>query len=593
MKKFFVLLVILSYVLLGHAQILNVQELVNNSSKKIPLGKHNIVDINSRLEVGFDKNELALKISTSGNKNTELISQLNQLNFILEQQVKILKILEDSCRYSYRKDLKILGDYSVMMDEFYNRLKKNDTLRKEVNHLFAEYFQNISMLDKTVYPSPQTYVIKKLAGKGAQILEQIRNSDDVNKVNIQLVAFLNTKAKQNQKVHVENFDTYSAGEYYEVERWVTSFSEEELQAFQKTSELAGQLNQVVSNGFSSLNDMLATDLPSYSCALNLLEQLNSFVEGKDSLLLKNEQNAEGFINEMQGEVMQFVNLVEDFSQLKSGDSLLQKYNIMHDSFFTKCKNLPTDLDSLSNLFMEQLKQVNEPVVAFCDSLKMFTQYFEADIQNIKAMVEYAEKMLTPFKNTANTASDIGKEVLDFTLDKLPAFGIIDLKTTGARQNGDELSIKLLINDYSDNQKKSVARVIEYETLSLQQINIYSETKISLILASPYNNSDEVALENRFQFAPSGSLLFKFGSRNSRSWNYLNPGLGINMSTPDFNMDGTPDVAFGGVFSILKDVAMVGWSYNIQTDSPFWFFGLSLPFSMPGAPVNTIQTKSID
>ena len=99
------------------------------------------------------------------------------------------------------------------------------------------------------------------------------------------------------------------------------------------------------------------------------------------------------------------------------------------------------------------------------------------------------------------------------------------------------------------------------------------------------------LENKFQFTPSGSLLFKFGSRKSRTWNYLEPGIGFNISTPDFDLDGTPEIGLGGVLTVLKDVLSIGVSYNTKTDNPYWFFGLSLPFSIPGVPINSVQTNA--
>lgn len=80
-------------------------------------------------------------------------------NFGIEQQEAILRILEDN---SHQKNLKTLGDYSQMMSVFYTHSSKNKSTRNEVNRLFAEYFQNISDIDQTVYTSPQTYVIRKL-----------------------------------------------------------------------------------------------------------------------------------------------------------------------------------------------------------------------------------------------------------------------------------------------------------------------------------------------------------------------------------------------------------------------------------------------
>ena len=112
------------------------------------------------------------------------------------------------------------------------------------------------------------------------------------------------------------------------------------------------------------------------------------------------------------------------------------------------------------------------------------------------------------------------------------------------------------------------------------------------MAQPYfYSSDVVKLDNPFQFAPAGNLLFKKGSRENKTWHFINPGFGFSMSTPDFDLDGVPEVGVGAVVTALNDVISLGISYNTKTDNPYWFFGLSLPFDMMGLPVNTIQTES--
>ena len=579
-------------VIFAHAQIIEVNELVNSSTQKIALGKYNIVDINSKLEISLNTAVLSEKISRNNKANTQLLAQLDELNFILANQIEIMKILNDSCKQaSQHKSIKILGTYSVLMNEFYNRIVKNESLRNEADDLFTDYFEKRSTLDKTLYPSPQAYVIKNLSLNAQAIINQLKQSDELNKVNIQLVAFLNTKANPNQKVHIENFDTYAAGEFYTVNRWVTSFSDNEIKAFNSAGKLAGELNDVVTNSVQGLNKVLSDNLSSYRSIENILEQLKKISAESDSLFKNNEAAANLFIENIETELDSFIKLFDKLIQPTAANvNVLNQYNGIRNDFINKVKIFPSEIDSLFNLFMIQLTQANEPLIALKDSIDKCVIYIKHDAEMINGMGNYVANIFTPFKNSADSANAIGTEVINYSIGQLPDFGIVDLKTTGIRENGDELEVKVVISNSANESMPSKAETIECQTLVLQQVNLYSESKVSLILASPLSKNTKVQLENRFQFAPSGSLLFKFGSRKSRTWNYLEPGLGINMSTPDFNLDGTPDVAFGAVFSIVKGLAMVGWSYNIQTDSPFWFFGLSLPFSIPGAPVNNILTN---
>ncbi len=124
--------------------------------------------------------------------------------------------------------------------------------------------------------------------------------------------------------------------------------------------------------------------------------------------------------------------------------------------------------------------------------------------------------MAPFKNTAKVADEIGGKALEFSLDNFPEIGYIDLKTTGKRMNGDELEIKIKLKTEEDKAKNLPGETLEMRTFTLQQIKVYSITKVTLILAIPPASSNVELLEkNNVQFSPSGSLLFKFGSRKSK------------------------------------------------------------------------------
>ena len=115
----------------------------------------------------------------------------------------------------------------------------------------------------------------------------------------------------------------------------------------------------------------------------------------------------------------------------------------------------------------------------------------------------------------------------------------------------------------------------------------------MIMADPYNADSlaevEALQERRFLYAPSAGLLFKLGLRSSRFYNeFLSPGLGVSISTPDFDTNGEPEFGTGLVLTAFKNLLSIGINYNVTLDVPYWSFGVNLPISLPGVPINRPQ-----
>lgn len=580
---------------LSNAQILEITETSSPSHKMIP-GHYNVVDINSSLMVELNSDSLIVQISRETRTNQSRIDQLDRLNKVLVQKTEILNLLLDSIRSDRNKNqLNVLGSYSTMMDTFYKHLIQNPDLREQANKLFNKYFdlRDKQTLNKAQYPNPQSYVLQNLSMFETSILDEIAKSDSLSQMNVQVVAFLNTQSAYNQQIHIENFDNVEKGEYYVVNRWVTSFSQEDLEAFNKTEVLASQLNKASSQGFIGLINVLAQHIGSYNCLTELLSKIKLVQKNFGSIEQANIEVLASCTNQMESWLVTLLNELESLTRISSSEqNVLDHFNKISCQFIAKVDQLPDEIDSLFKALPGELLSANQPLVEIKDKATQCVAMLKTDADNIQNTLNYVTNLFIPSKKSHDATQSVDKETLSFQINQLPPFGIIDLKTTGKRGNGDQLQIKVRIKTpQTEAQNIKTSITIDSQTLILQQINVYSESKVSLILASPYQINSKVKIENKFQFSPSGSLLFKAGSRKSKAWNFISPGLGFNMSTPDFNLDGVPDVAMGAVATFLKDMVMVGWSYNTTTDSPFWFFGLSLPFSIPGVPVNSIQTNT--
>ena len=201
-------------------------------------------------------------------------------------------------------------------------------------------------------------------------------------------------------------------------------------------------------------------------------------------------------------------------------------------------------------------------------------------------------LFQPLVNGNQVIKDaLGGDVFKRNISELPEYGYIDLKTIGKRISGEFIDITLSYQVEGSNESLKDEIQIHNKQLSMELVSFHSVTSVSVVLASPIGDSDDVKLTRKYQVAPAASLLLKLGSRKSKLWNNISPGIGIIMATPDMDLDGSPDVSFGGSASLFRDVLSLGVSYNTRTDSGFYHIGLSLPFNVFGGVQNTSQLTS--
>ena len=101
---------------------------------------------------------------------------------------------------------------------------------------------------------------------------------------------------------------------------------------------------------------------------------------------------------------------------------------------------------------------------------------------------------------------------------------------------------------------------------------------------------------RFQFAPSYSVLFKFGSRTSKAINEIwQPSIGVNFGALDFNTDAVPEFSTALEFTFLKDYFSFGYGYNFGADADYFMVGFRIPVgTLPLPMFNNIEsTEGLD
>ena len=583
MKKTFSILFCIIICAHLRAQLFTITETSAKNGQSLNFDKTAIVDINSQLTIDLNSNKLTEILAKLNKANPATTDALSKLIFILQNQQEIIQQLQPYLpNTSVNKNQ--LQTLSGLMSKFLQKIIQEPDIRKVVDSIYTDAFTN--GYNTNTYTTTDMYVISRLSVYCNRLAASLQQVQGVGITRIQLIALLNTKTEADKKIHIENFDNYKEGAYYEVPRWVTSFSDNDIAAFNKASDLSKQLNIVLNTNFNSLLQQIPDSLNAYSCFSNLMGSIQNKINTQSPLVQNGIRN---YLNTVLQKTQQLSRSFQAFQLQKNNSKIdvVEDFSNASISLIQLVQTTSSNADSLFNtLTTTEKTQLQEIHTQVSNCIGVAQQ----DLVLVKNIYNTVTGIFSPFHKTANIAQTVSGNAFSLTLGQLPAHGFIDLKKTGKRENGDEVVIKIKVQQASDSLTNNW-QTLEQQTIELQQVNFYSETSIGVILASPIGTNSAIKLTSTFQFAPSGALLLKFGSRKSKFFNALNPGIGFLMSTPDFDLDGSPDVSYGGVLTLLKNIVSVGLSYNTRTNSSFWSFGLALPFTTLGLPFGgNVQTQ---
>jgi len=556
-----------------------------------------IIDINSSLTVKVQKNELLpyLVKYAKDPVSDQLLNEIHTLNAVLKNQVQIQESLSAEIQPGH--EMEVLANYSKYIVEFYQAILSDPETEKLADDIMSEYYRlkGEGKIDLEVFPQSELYLIHKLTELSQTRKSKIQQLESISGIKIKLLAFLSNKQGKN-RVHIENFDNISNDEFYEVERWVTNFSEEDKTTFENTKSLATKLNTLISTNGENLTQNVLASIKSLQCFKVLLDTLNSVVRDKEMIISQNRefvnQNLDSGLAEMETLFVDMKNLTGSFESYSDNEILF--YNSIINQATNKMTQTLSSFKERLHNFPAALRNNNSRIAGLVTMADECTEIFQRDVTSISNLVSWISGMFKPFKDISDNSEELSESALEFSIDNLPESGFIEMVSSGKRENGDELQIKTVFKKPDSDDEPGNDEVVEINKFKLYQTGFYSTTKISLILAHPYNipelDQGENFLETKFQFAPAASLLFKYGSKRSVTYNdFWNIGFGINFSSPDFNLDGQPEFGAGLIVTTLKDYVSAGWSYNFGQDVPFVFIGLTIPVGIPG-PVNTVQSE---
>jgi hypothetical protein len=584
------LIPLLSGTIFAQSDVIKIEEIRNmggrantNDDKdafEIPSKGSDVISIERDLRIKIDENEL-LKLIPNDLGLNEKLKELDLIIELLkyEEQLAIqFKALEASESYD-QEEMKKLDEYLASVTTSIDSFPQLLALYQKYEMEYIKEANN----DPEFSESFTLYVLDKIRQEGLLLEREIDLAISNSSYGLRLYGYMVNRQSGNRKqIHIENFDTLSNNEYYAFERWVYNFSEEDIQKFQKVNKLAAQLNKVLEEGPKELLSIAKQEVSSLECLASGLQDiknaLDNIEEGVNTDLDQIRGKLESQIGALKENIADHQKKLGamELSSSSTNSNVLGVYNNLVNEFIklgesglqdweTMLKDLKT-LDNIDNL-QELLTELEECKNTFDKNLDRYQKFF---------------KFLTDARQVQQSSKAFAEKALTFALNKIPDEGYVEMNTTGYRQPGDELIFKAEIGqrDPKGSFAKGTEKTIERRSLSMAPMGFYTRTKVHLTMAR-VPEMDTNSISNKFQFAPSASILLKYGSRNRFYNNYLDFSLGINFGANDFDSDGAPDLAMGGIFTLFKDTFGVGYNYNFTTDQPYWYLTLSIPFNALG------------
>lgn len=561
-----------------HGQILDVQEHTRGQLREINLNGKRIVDINSRLEIGISTEQLRATIQERFPQYTqsiELNQRIQDLGKVLADQEQLLSALDTQIANMAEQ-----AQFFDSMEAFLTMVRSNEILVARYNTLQAEFFASGANLNGVL---PEPYIFENFSEDLSALKEEFAQLE-IDPYTISLVARRNVAG--GGKVHIENFDQIEEQEYITIPRWVTTLSEAQKQQLQDLAEKAKENNSKKASIFKSLQQIAQRHFPSVVCLQDQSTAIRDFVNEPtigNQLTETAKTAASELMLQLDGLMAPMTLLKTDLAEwtITSPFELMEQF----ETVVTNLKSLRFDTEAFENTVTD-INAIAGRAQNLMNGVQGCLEEISNDLENLRTTLSLLKKE----KQTYVQNAELEKEILQFGLDNLPEKGYINLEGTGDRANGDKLVITLYLSHPKvDQVLPKKPNELERHELVMQMVGARSEVAVGMIMANPSASAVDFDLERKFYFAPSASLLLKFGSRKSFFYNeFIDLGVGLNFASPDFDTDGSPEFGTGLIVTAFKNVLSVGYNYNVTLDTPYWFFGVNLPFNLPGIPVNTIK-----
>lgn len=608
--------IVLSFLWLGsmglavEETVLTFKEKKPNKTKSIVINPSpdtvSIVDINSQVLIYVNRKVVWEKaVEFAGIKEPQkLLDDIGHLTELLNKQADILALMKADKGLTKEQREKKLSEFSEKMRDLLNFLIQDETYRDLVNKAFeAEAEADTESYD---FAYRQIFV---LVGRRLRVLNQ--NLENIySGVNFRMGGWLVRKPAGKNPVHIEGFDTMEEGEFYQYPSFTMPTTEEARKKFNEFKNAADRFEEGglkallnVEENIKRLNDLMETELKNVvDCWRNAITTIRDTIiqEGKDLQfpktnalqakvedivrITKDLRDAIEKLDESPADLVIHIQVMNDIRELiaklkSTGNYLLDNFADMETEILENLKTLTTKAKAV---LREQLDNIHKNCYTGLKNL------FEGIVNETTSFLSQFNKGFYMLDEQSKAALELGDKVESFMINEIPETGILDLRRTGARKEGDSIYVKAVLEKKptgSTTENKTKSFVIGEKTLVLYKI-VSIHVKLGMIFADPFNNKG-LALTRKFQAAPSYSVLLKIGNRKSLIYNQIiRLSFGLNVAALDFNQDSNYELGLGVVISAFKDYLQIGVGRNMQFDRWYWFFGVQLPWGSITVPTTS-------
>ncbi|ACU62323.1 hypothetical protein [Chitinophaga pinensis] len=575
MRRLILPCAILFPVLLGSSaaaqSILTIRETDQNNKT---YDNKNNADINSRLNIRFDRAAFIRKVNTAGIGSPLPEDAVSLLNVLYEGTRKVdiwAKGMEEAVRQHVRGDKNSLPAF----------LEKTASIAQEITTVFdrdpatRDYFEAYD--DVTDIWGGITYALNR---RIADLEKQLTDGGAYNDVRVQIGGWL-MHNNQPSPLHFNGLDDNPQGEYYEVQRWKFTLSDaqlsqlEDIQKWVKSSQQREMnVNEILRGEYirqftDILQQRLKTD---YEDFRKEGEKVLSTLQDEQIITDVQQALAQGeLIKSLLNEKVKYYQSIDNTSkfELSGFMSRLQSDVTSLNSEFTKMKGLLTAIKT-------DIPAASAAVQTQCASLLSLASgklTALADMVIPDDILQFGKEE----RKLAELALRFSDKVFSLALGNIPSEAATDLLYSGYRESGDRVVIKMQVTNGSSRRNL----MEETHSLTLYRILAHIEATVGVIFAHPLKTTK---IEKDVQMAPYYNVLFKGIFGMSQKWkrnsslpnNLLDLNFGLHVSSPDFDKDDVPELGLGIVASTLHDYLQVGWAYNLFYGAHYVFVGFRLP-----------------
>ncbi|MFN0316633.1 MAG: hypothetical protein ACKVQA_16540 [Burkholderiales bacterium] len=403
---------------------------------------------------------------------------------------------------------------------------------------------------------------------------------------VQMGAWLDASGA-NTPIHLPGFDTLPEGEFNEIKRWQLTalLSQENKELFDAAQQAAHDINAKQKSVASLFKEALPEALVSalkadQQCLKQLDDPLRNLRGHADTAVA----HLQGEFDAIRREVDEFIQLGQILQarygnvQLASQGSLPGLFSSLYadiNNIRSKAQTLTSHLEALPSRIGQVAGNLGASARASADELSAKASACRKGISDhLKDLGTFAN-LLVNGREIGAGSLEYSDKILKHDIGRLAENTEVDLRRAGKRESGDGLILRM-----SEGQPDKPIVSIGERRLRMYRVLTYIDVAVSLIFADPHKDT---GLNSRFHAAPSYSVLLKRGKRDSVFWNeLLQPGIGINIAALDFNRDESLEVGVGLVISAFRDYLQLGYGYNLNQDSGYWFLGLRFPLPAIGS-----------